>query len=305
MENLWKKSLKKKIKYDNFYKVLISVDVAEELNLDLNFPYVEVNEIKKNKSFIAKKAITENLEKKIANKAPITKINIDNLNKSKKIKKTKVDKINLIDKKIRDTKWNIYKKEIDEIVDELEKEFINDLKKERERFLSKGGNEIDFNHVSKEKEEFNKIKFEYRKIKRSYFKEIENKKKINSALKRNIINQIKELIGSEKSINTIYKEFKSLQKNWHNIGYSLRIDSNDLWENYKHHVERFYDFLHINRELRNIDFEQLIYKEECPVRYDVFYTDDLMDLDKYNRKTKTNMYWLVDAEHQINEGFNY
>ena len=183
---------------------------------------------------------------------------------NKKIKKTKVDKINLIDKKIRDPKWNIYKKEIDEIVDELEKEFINDLKKERERFLSKGGNEIDFNHVSKEKEEFNKIKFEYRKIKRSYFKEIENKKKINSALKRNIINQIKELIGSEKSINTIYKEFKSLQKNWHNIGYSLRIDSNDLWENYKHHVERFYDFLHINRELRNIDFEHN-YKEKIKI----------------------------------------
>ena len=90
------KVVKKKVKYDNFYKVLISVEIAEELNLDLNFPYVEVNEIKKNKSFIAKKAITENVEKKIANKAPITKINIDNLNKSKKIKKTKLKNYSIL-----------------------------------------------------------------------------------------------------------------------------------------------------------------------------------------------------------------
>lgn len=56
---------------------------------------------------------------------------------------------------------------------------------------------------------------------------------------------------------------------------------------------------------KNIDFEQLTYKEESPIRYDVFYTDDLMDYERYKRKSKTNMYWLVDAEHQINEDFNY
>jgi len=78
----------KKIKYDFFFKVLISLDVANELELDTSFPYVKINEIKKNKSFIAKKAITENVEKKIANTAPVEKINISNLSKEKKIKKT-------------------------------------------------------------------------------------------------------------------------------------------------------------------------------------------------------------------------
>jgi len=80
--------INKKIKYDNFYKVAISADIAEKLKLNLSFPYVVVTEIKSNESFIAKKAITDNEEKKIANNAPITKINIDNLSdlKSKKIK---------------------------------------------------------------------------------------------------------------------------------------------------------------------------------------------------------------------------
>jgi len=81
--------IRKKVKYNNFYKVLISQDIAEKLNLDLNFPYIEIDEIKLNKSFIAKKAVTENIEKKIANKAPVTKINIDNLTKPVKTKKKK------------------------------------------------------------------------------------------------------------------------------------------------------------------------------------------------------------------------
>ena len=80
-------TIKKKIIYDNFYKILISKDIAEKLELDLNFPYVEITEVKTNKSFIAKKAITENVEKKIANTAPIDKININNLSKPKKINK--------------------------------------------------------------------------------------------------------------------------------------------------------------------------------------------------------------------------
>jgi hypothetical protein len=77
--------IKNKVKYDNFYKVMITKYIAKELNLDLDFPYVEVNEIKLNKSFIAKKAITENVEKKIANKAPVDKISIDNISIAEKI----------------------------------------------------------------------------------------------------------------------------------------------------------------------------------------------------------------------------
>ena len=88
--------VKKKIKYNDFYKVLISKDIAKQLNLDLNFPYVEINEIKMNKSFIAKKAVTENIEKKIANKAPVTKINIDNLSKTVKPKKIKLKNYSIL-----------------------------------------------------------------------------------------------------------------------------------------------------------------------------------------------------------------
>jgi hypothetical protein len=88
--------VKKKILHDDFYKILISRDAADELDLNRAFPYVEITEIKLNKSFIAEKAITENVEKKIANKAPVEKIDINNLSKNKKSKKTKLKNFSIL-----------------------------------------------------------------------------------------------------------------------------------------------------------------------------------------------------------------
>jgi len=88
--------IKKKVKYDNFYKALISKSVADELELSFEFPFVEINEIKSNKSFVAKKAITQNEEKKIANKAPIDQININNISKKKTLDKKKVQSYSIL-----------------------------------------------------------------------------------------------------------------------------------------------------------------------------------------------------------------
>ena len=95
-----KKSLEsiiiKKIQYDNFYKILISENAAKKLKLSFDFPYVEILEIKSNESFIAERAITNIQEKKIASKAPIAKININNLNKTKTIKKVKLKNYSIL-----------------------------------------------------------------------------------------------------------------------------------------------------------------------------------------------------------------
>ncbi len=54
----------KRIRYPDFYKILITESVVKELNLNRQFPILEISEIKKNKSFIAKKAKIYNEEKK-------------------------------------------------------------------------------------------------------------------------------------------------------------------------------------------------------------------------------------------------
>ena len=73
----------KRIKYPDFYKVLITRSVAEKLNLDPNLPLLEIIEVKKNKSFIAEKAKIYNEEKKTPSKAPITSVQISNISKNK------------------------------------------------------------------------------------------------------------------------------------------------------------------------------------------------------------------------------
>ena len=81
----------KRIKYPDFYKVLITRPVAEKLNLDPNLPLLEIIEVKKNKSFVAEKAKIYNEEKKLHSKAPIASVQISNIsqNKSKSLTKNK------------------------------------------------------------------------------------------------------------------------------------------------------------------------------------------------------------------------
>ena len=76
----------KKINYPDFYKILIVENLAQQLNLNKDYPYIEIEEIKKNKSFIAKKAEMHAEEKQVPNKAPVEKVKISNLGK-KSIKK--------------------------------------------------------------------------------------------------------------------------------------------------------------------------------------------------------------------------
>jgi len=98
----------KKIKYDNFYKILLSESAANALNLPYDFPYVEISEIKLNKSFVAKKAITDEEEKKIANTAPLSKINVNNISQNKKIKSAKLRTYSILVAEF----YNLYSAEI-------------------------------------------------------------------------------------------------------------------------------------------------------------------------------------------------
>ena len=69
--------------YPEFYNILITEPVAAEIGLDKNIPYVEVIEIKKNKSFKAKKAKTYIEEKTVNKKAPVQAVAISNISKNK------------------------------------------------------------------------------------------------------------------------------------------------------------------------------------------------------------------------------
>ena len=76
----------KRIQYPDFYKILITKLVADEINLEVDLPLVEVIEIKKNKSFVAKKTKIFKEEEKTHSNAPVETVIINNISKNKKSK---------------------------------------------------------------------------------------------------------------------------------------------------------------------------------------------------------------------------
>ena len=79
----------KKANYPSFNNSVVSIRISKELEIDINEPYIFIEEIRDNASFIAKKAKTFEEEKKVANKAPVDSISVNDLNDTdeKKIKK--------------------------------------------------------------------------------------------------------------------------------------------------------------------------------------------------------------------------
>jgi len=69
-------------KYPPFNNSVLSKRIADELDLNINEPYVEISEIMNSSTFVAKKAKTYDEEKKVATKAPVNSINISDLNKA-------------------------------------------------------------------------------------------------------------------------------------------------------------------------------------------------------------------------------
>ena len=85
-----------KIKYPEFFKILITEGLAEKLEINKDIPYVEIEEIKKNDLFVAEKAEIFDEEKQISDKAPIEKVSVSNLNKIVSVKKKGTPKFKLI-----------------------------------------------------------------------------------------------------------------------------------------------------------------------------------------------------------------
>tara|TARA_Y100000816_G_scaffold291114_1_gene281504 strand:+ start:1949 stop:2701 length:753 start_codon:yes stop_codon:yes gene_type:complete len=76
-----------RIKFSSFYNSVLSQRIAEELELDIFEPYIEIISVPKNSTFVAKKAKMFEEEREVAEKAPVDGIQINDLNTKKKRKK--------------------------------------------------------------------------------------------------------------------------------------------------------------------------------------------------------------------------
>ena len=145
-----------KAKFSDFYNSVITLRIAEELSLDLKEPYIELLLISENSTFIAKKAKTFEEEKKVAEKAPVDGIQIDNLGKI--LVKNEIVKNNIFNYsiKIADFYYKDSAKSMSErIINEtnIKNPIIKTISNTKYRVLLGP-----FNDIKKLKESFNDIK---------------------------------------------------------------------------------------------------------------------------------------------------
>ncbi|NRR91871.1 DUF349 domain-containing protein [Winogradskyella undariae] len=146
-------------------------------------------------------------------------------------------------------------KHINEIKSEFNSKFSELLEEKKEEFIEEGGNEIDFYYTNDTKKQFNTLYKDYKQAINSYYKEREQNLQQNLDNRLQIIEDIKGLLSVEENMGTTYKNFKELQEKWRTAGPIPRDKYNNAWNTYHHHVERFYDFLHLNNDLRDMDFK--------------------------------------------------
>lgn len=151
--------------------------------------------------------------------------------------------------------------EIRNDVDRIKALYYKKLKLESEerksKFLEEGGKIEDYRvWIDSSEAQVKHLLEKFKEKKTDYNKIQEAEKYDNLKKKYEIIDKIKDLVNREESINKTFHDFRQLQNEWRSIGVVPQSALKDLWENYHHNVEIFYDYIKINKELRDLDLKK-------------------------------------------------
>jgi len=205
-------------------------------------------------------------------KAPSEKGEVSSKSIKKETKKTKSkksdlsDQVDLFQELINSHEWFNKRKEIEELRSNINNSIKRDESDESNKFKSLF---------------FQTLKI-YSNKKRKYFNELNSNQKDNLIKRQDLIEKIKDLIVVDENPNKLYSKFKLLKEEWHNTGQVPITDRNNIWETYRHHVGKFYDFLHLNRDLRELDFKHN-YEEKLKIIERAEQLDKIDDIIKASR----------------------
>ncbi len=134
--------------------------------------------------------------------------------------------------------------------------------KKRKEFINEGGDLDNFELPEDGVEnEFKNLIKRYRRLKAAFNRELEKDKDKNLEAKYEVIEELKKLVLKDESIGDTFREFRTLQDRWREIGQVPQPKLKDLWNTYHHHVEKFYDYIKINKELRDLDLKKNLEKK--------------------------------------------
>ncbi|GIZ09391.1 DUF349 domain-containing protein [Flavobacterium sp. UMI-01] len=149
---------------------------------------------------------------------------------------------------------------IKEHIDEIKKSFLNKythfIEEKKEEFHAENPDTTEeFEYHLPLKTTFDHFYTEYKNKKNAHFKSLETNLKVNLETRLAIVEELKELINPQENIKNTLKHFNELRERWKNAGPIPKDKYNHVWNNYHFHVENFYDYLHLDREARDLDFK--------------------------------------------------
>ncbi|KRD10052.1 chromosome segregation protein [Flavobacterium sp. Root901] len=145
-------------------------------------------------------------------------------------------------------------------IEEIKKSFLLQynhlLEEKREEFnASKEDPNEEFEYHSPLKSKFDEYYNIFREKRNAHFKHLQTNLKSNLDNRLAIVEELKELINPQANIKDTLKHFNDLRERWKNAGAIPKDKYNHVWNNYHFHVENFYDYLHLDREARDLDFK--------------------------------------------------
>ncbi|MCF6128911.1 DUF349 domain-containing protein [Flavobacterium sp. AS60] len=145
-------------------------------------------------------------------------------------------------------------------VEELKKSFLSKyhhfIDEKKEEFHAENPDTTeDFHYHFPLKVKFDQLYSQYRDKKNSHFQSLQNNLKANLENRLAIVEELKNLIHSQDSIPVTLKKFNDIRDRWKVAGPIPKDKYNHVWNNYHFHLENFYDVLHLDREIRDLDFK--------------------------------------------------
>ena len=234
------------------------------------------NELEKdvtlNSESVQKDQVTELSEQKPEVAAAVTEEVVNQVSETQKVSEESLTNYAAMDKKqLVEVLQNLAQQPVNEVKEDVVRVRVafaairkEELAKEKEAFIAKGNEEAAFAPAADELEEQFKSLYAEIKEKRAAYNAAQDALKAeNLAKKREIISKINEIAEDADNVNRQYSTVQQLQQDFKAIGEVPSENDTEVWKSYQVAVERFYDLLKMNKELRDYDFKKNLEQKQA------------------------------------------
>ena len=234
------------------------------------------NELEKdvtlNSESVQQDQVTELSEQKPEVAAAVTEEVVNQVSETQKVSEESLTNYAAMDKKqLVEVLQNLAQQPVNEVKEDVVRVRVafaairkEELAKEKEAFIAKGNEDAAFAPAADELEEQFKSLYAEIKEKRAAYNAAQDALKAeNLAKKRELISKINEIAEDADNVNRQYSTVQQLQQDFKAIGEVPSENDTEVWKSYQVAVERFYDLLKMNKELRDYDFKKNLEQKQA------------------------------------------